>query len=394
MKLKKTVAVILCVAMLAALLLVSAGCNGDLQYYYEDGPQESESPPDALAPQEGASMPGMPVHVDDVDFAAVFDAFAPDTVMVTAGGLSITWEELYFNIYGVIFNELVPGFGGVPDMSHVVPDGRSIAEIVLDHAVDNALMFRSIEFGANEAGVALGDDDLAILELEYESMLLRFGGMDEMLDILWEHDGIRSFELFKYLISINYLAGVLFEARYGANGELLTDADVEAIASIDGYLMAKHILRLKTEDDDDAPRDAIEDVLRQLDAYRGDDFGAFFDTLMHEHSEDGGLFSFPNGYLFQHGDMVPEFYDATVALEIGGHSGIVETVYGFHIVYRIPIDFDAIPASSSRTHDFRTLRLRTAYSVFDFDMLLWRASLTPEFTAAYESLDLASLFAQ
>jgi hypothetical protein len=391
MKLNKTVAALLCASMLLMLAAASAGCNGDMLHYYENGPHESESPPEAHSPPESA---GGPAHTGAIDFAAVFDAFAPDTVMVTAGGLSITWEELFFNIYGVLVSELIPSFGGLPDLSQSMPDGKSIAEVVLELAVDNALMFRAIEFGAVESGVALGDDDLAILELEYESMVSRFGGMDEMLEVLWEHDGIRSFELLKYLININYLAGVLFDALYGENGTQLTDADIEAIVSSDGYLMAKHILRLKTEDDDDAPRDAIEDILRQLDAYRGDDFGAFFDLLMHEHSEDGGLFSFPNGYLFQHGDMVPEFYEATLALEIGGHSGIVETVYGFHIVHRLPVDFDAIPASGTRMNDFRTLRQQIAYSVFDFDMLLWRTSFTPEYSAAYESIDLASLFAQ
>jgi parvulin-like peptidyl-prolyl isomerase len=58
---------------------------------------------------------------------------------------------------------------------------------------------------------------------------------------------------------------------------------------------------------------------------------------MTANTEDPGVASYPDGYLFQSGEMVAEFEDATAALEIGQVSGIVETTYGYHIIYRIPI---------------------------------------------------------
>jgi hypothetical protein len=92
--------------------------------------------------------------------------------------------------------------------------------------------------------------------------------------------------------------------------------------------------------------------------------------------------------------MVPEFYDATISIDIGEFSGIVETMYGYHIVYRLPIDFDAIPSSRARINDFRSLRHITAAGLFDFDLYGWMLSLSAEYTPEFESIDFLALFGQ
>ncbi|MCL2405512.1 MAG: peptidylprolyl isomerase [Defluviitaleaceae bacterium] len=63
--------------------------------------------------------------------------------------------------------------------------------------------------------------------------------------------------------------------------------------------------------------------------------GEDFDTLMATYSEDPGLVTSPDGYVFLEGAMVPEFFTATNNLEIGEISGLVQTIHGFHIVMRI-----------------------------------------------------------
>ena len=67
-------------------------------------------------------------------------------------------------------------------------------------------------------------------------------------------------------------------------------------------------------------------VLERLQA------GEDFDTLRAAYCVDFG--QPPEGYFFVTGAMVPEFYDATVLLEIGEMSGLVRSQFGYHIILR------------------------------------------------------------
>ena len=127
-----------------------------------------------------------------------------------------------------------------------------------------------------------------------------------------------------------------------------------------GYYRAKHIL-LKTVDTDSPITDEegnatgeytpldeatvaekralAEDLLAQLQA--ASDKEALFDQLMAEYSEDtaaDGTLNGADGYTASQGQMVAPFEEAALALEDGAISGIVESVYGYHIILRLPLD--------------------------------------------------------
>ena len=88
-----------------------------------------------------------------------------------------------------------------------------------------------------------------------------------------------------------------------------------------------------------------EDVLAQIRAAA--DPAAKFDELMHEHSEDTGLATNPDGYVAYPGQMVPEFEQGAKALKGGEISGLVESLYGYHILMRIPMDPEQFRASKT-----------------------------------------------
>jgi len=339
-----------------------------------------------------APAPSASIGIHGIDYNAAFASFPPETVMLVAGEYTITWAELYFNIRSVL-NSLYSSYGEIPDLSEIMPDGTTYGDAVLNYAIDNALVYRAIELGAKTYGATLSDDDHMYLYDEYGSIAESYGGMDEFLEILWEEDGINSFDLFYYLYSIPYLAENTFTEQYGANGLLLPDEDVAENTVTGGYLMAKHILRLKSDDGDETPLRETEEILLLLEEYEGDDFDSYFDSLMYDHSEDaGGLSSFPNGYLFQYGDMVPEFYDACMALEIGQYSGVVETTYGYHIVYKMPLNYDEIPMYNYSQYDYRTLRGIIAQGLFNNSISDWVEHLSPVHTSEYDSMDIAEIF--
>ncbi len=102
-----------------------------------------------------------------------------------------------------------------------------------------------------------------------------------------------------------------------------------------GIYGAKHILFLFDESEertDEETKALAEEILSRLNA------GEDFDTLMNEYSEDTGLENYPEGYTFQEGEMVDEFYQAAKSLEIGKYSSLVESEYGYHIIMRIEPD--------------------------------------------------------
>ena len=395
MKLKKIVVVILCFAMIGVLL---AGCDNTQPWFNEnDQPEDDPSSTDSLdqdpSSSDNSSSPDDSDYylLEEIDFEAAFAAFPPGTIMINAGEYIVTWEELYFNIRGAL-TYMASMYGFLPNLSEITSDGGTYADTMMSYAVDNALMFRGLEHGASISGISFSESDYDAMMIDLETLIELYGGEEPFLDLLWEYDGIRNFELFKYLFIVGNLSSITFEAMYGEEGSQLTDEEVAELTVYGGFLMAKHILRLKTEDGDDTPLRETEEIFNQLSTYSGDDLGAFFDELMFEHSEDGGLEMFPGGYLFQAGDMVSAFYDAAVALEIGDFSEIVETEYGYHILFRIPIDYNAIPSAYSRVNDMRSLRSITAMELFDSKIYGWIDQLNVTFTAEFDLVDIAALF--
>jgi hypothetical protein len=73
-------------------------------------------------------------------------------------------------------------------------------------------------------------------------------------------------------------------------------------------------------------------------AHAGEDF----DMLIREYGEDPGMWGNPDGYTFVEGVMVDEFYEATKALAIGEISGLVPSMFGYHIIKRVEPDLDNV----------------------------------------------------
>ena len=93
------------------------------------------------------------------------------------------------------------------------------------------------------------------------------------------------------------------------------------------WMKAQHILVSFGEDDEGYEK--AEKILAEIKA------GGDFDKLMMENTEDPGSFQQPDGYVFKEGQMVEEFYLASLDLEEGEVSEIVATAYGYHIIKKV-----------------------------------------------------------
>lgn len=202
-----------------------------------------------------------------------------------------------------------------------------------------------------ENGVAITDEQ----EAQFQSQI----------DTYEEENGAGSYEKllqasgltedsFHYVNTSGYLFTNLADKLVGEP----TDADLEQYVTDNGIYAVKHILLQTTDEDvtDDEgnvtqtadeynaeQRALAEDLLSQLQA--SDDIEALFDELMNEYSEDGrdsdGSLSAPDGYVATPGQMIEEFETASMALEPGQLSDIVETSVGYHIILRLPVDASA-----------------------------------------------------
>ena len=105
----------------------------------------------------------------------------------------------------------------------------------------------------------------------------------------------------------------------------------------DNFLRCKHVL-IKDEAGDPEKEALAKEIAAKAQA------GEDFDALVAQYGEDPGMAGYPDGYVFTEGDMVPEFYEGSLALEANGVSDPVKSQFGWHIIQRLPLrdeDFEA-----------------------------------------------------
>lgn len=131
-----------------------------------------------------------------------------------------------------------------------------------------------------------------------------------------------------------------------AVGGATTSRHLTGQAAEEGFISADHILIMTVDPATGQPLDdetvaqkraTAEDLLAQLRA--SDDPVTLFSALADEYSEDTGRAANPDGYTFnENSGFVTEFTDAAYALAEGEISDIVESMYGYHILLRKPLD--------------------------------------------------------
>lgn len=402
---KKLLALILCAAV---MMTVFAGCGGQQTDAGDDAAPGVGGDGQASAPIEGigtldgggadsSAEPEEPAH----DFAKASAAFPADEVMFTLDGEEIVWEEFFYWIFQSI-NDHEEVYGVIEDFAAVAYDDVTISQFILENAVISARAYRAIERQAELMGIALDDTAKDEIADQMASAVESAGGEEGFAEYLTANYCTE--ECYEYIVSTYKLRDMCFEELYGAQGEKLATEDLLEHVEADGYMMAKHIL-VKTVDDENKPlsedklkaaRERAEEILEELDAAGADELEAKFDELMNEHTEDGGIAMFPDGYLFQSGDMVQEFETACTELEEGEYSGLVETSYGYHIILRLPINPDVTPMAYSPYLYYGyeyPLRYLAAADMFA-SVLSGTAEEIPcdSETAAVASVDLAAIF--
>lgn len=319
------------------------------------GPKGSDDlgPTDPPAPTDPLDVDGMGVDFlpdNEVDVAQKILGFPGSTALLTVNGVEVSAEEyLYWLGNMTAYYEMMYTYtgGGVLNLDDELSEGLTWGEQLKEIAYQNSVLLAITPEAAAQYGVTLSEDDLAELINQRENNIQNAGGKEQyayQLQAMGINDRA-AFRLDQVSALFNSLQEVYVEkALHGDGAEAITAQEMAAYLEENGILRAKHILLLTKdmetgEEYDDATkaqqRAKAEDILSQL---RADP--TKFDALMNEHSEDTGLTTYPDGYLFGEGDMVAAFENGTKALEVGEISDIIESEFGYHIILRLDADCD------------------------------------------------------
>lgn len=200
----------------------------------------------------------------------------------------------------------------------------------LDTAVDNLAY---IEVGKKV--VTLTDDDKNKITSLKNNIITRYGGQSKYNERIksWGVD-----DRFIDMLCESEIYHSKLEEKIESENDITDDMLKETFKQ--KYRRAKHILFLTqdmttglalSDDEKKAAYEKAQEVF--VRAQSGEDF----DALAKEFTQDPGLASNPDGYVFTDGEMVSEFEDGVDMLQ-NGQMSFVTSSYGYHIIKRLPLD--------------------------------------------------------
>ena len=360
-------------ARIIALILIAAlclacftGCGSDNKPTENASGTDISTENDANA-GETADTPddGEPLTYSTFDYTAAYNSYEPDAVVLTVNGDEITWAEYFGWLYSMM-EQYEMYLGTEFEWTDPFSETQTIEEYTKYYAETMCSQYAVVNGLAKEKGLELNEEEKQYIEdlLLSDAENYANGSVEDFIKYL--EATFMSEEYYRFINTVAIYYQKLFTTLFGENGETMTNEDVEDFIESNGYLYAKHILYLTTDEagealDENAKAEklaAAEAAVAQLKGLSGDALIEKFDEIMMAESEDSGLASYPDGYYFLPGEMVSEFEEGTKALEYNTVSDIIESAYGYHIILRLPIS----PESEySEGYNFRYLAASYAY---------------------------------
>ena len=347
---KKLIALIIVVCLAFAF---AAGC-GSVESTGDAASAETTETP----VQETAA-----VETPALDYDALRAIHADDEIVATVNGREVTWGEyygwLYMNARQVenYFTQMAMYYGMSAGWSESMDDsGTTFAQYAVQSAENTIKQFAAIEAFTEKNGIKLDETALADRLAEQKktdtaSICGEGATEDDLVEKLGEMNlSMDAYELMT-LSNIKYQEN--FKALYGEDSELVSDEDALSYLKENGYMSANHILIMtkadsstgeELSDADKADKKAkADEIYKELAAITDQsELMKRFAELKEEYCEDTGKTTYPDGYTFTEGKMVPEFENAVKALEAYEVSEPVQSDYGYHIILRLPDDPDSV----------------------------------------------------
>ena len=348
---KKLIALIIVVCLAFAF---AAGC-GSVESTGDAASAETTETP----VQETAA-----VETPALDYDALRAIHADDEIVATVNGREVTWGEyygwLYMNARQIenYFTQMAMYYGMSAGWSESMDDsGTTFAQYAVQSAENTIKQFAAIEAFTEKNGIKLDETALADRLAEQKktdtaSICGEGATEDDLVEKLGEMNlSMDAYELMT-LSNIKYQEN--FKALYGEDSELVSDEDAlsylkpstepltQTSPAASGTTAAATGEELSDADKADKKAKADE-IYKELAAITDQsELMKRFAELKEEYCEDTGKTTYPDGYTFTEGKMVPEFENAVKALEAYEVSEPVQSDYGYHIILRLPDDPDSV----------------------------------------------------
>ena len=283
--------------------------------------------------QEGITYEATGIPSDEI-IARVDGNGAPAELLTYQIGYSCSYLDYMLQMYT----------GEGLNLDSALPSGENTRDYIMSESMELLKQQLVLENLTERYGIALSDEaeaELAAARAQYVEQLGEDGYLAELYKLGLSEAG------YDRVTRSSALYTALYDA-YNTPGSALYASDdvLHAYAAGAGYITADHILiptidlatREPLSDEEIAENRAFaEELLAQLRA--SEDPIALFGELADRYSEDAGRATNPNGYTFnQDSSFVEEFKDGAYALEEDEIGDIVESVYGYHILLRRPLD--------------------------------------------------------
>jgi len=263
-------------------------------------------------------------------------------------------------------------------------DGMTPEEYFKEQAADSAVLYRTVKIKGDEMGLGLTEDERAQIEKTILDMIEQAGG-EKAFDRYLESQGLDR-SLYTLILTGPEEYYKIFQNLYGEDGSLHPTEDLVGDYYHSEYIRTRHIVLYLTDENGNPldseskkkQRSKMDDICNRLKA--GEDFG----SLMDEYNEDMGI----NGssISFSYGEMPEDYYQASVSLEPGEFSEILQLDGFLCIINRLPLE------DSFLEENFESIR--DEYATFAFNELLeeWKDDLEIKKTPLYNNIDVRAVY--
>lgn len=352
---------------------------------------------------------------ESIDLSSVTDPFLTTAglnasdVVATVGETEITADQLlYWIAYSADslsqYYSMYSGETQLPWESET--ESGTLADSVKKNALETAALYSLLPQKAQDDALELSQDYRDSFNIAMEQMAAQMEDEKQLEYTLWYYPLTE--QLYTDLCDSEQYNTQIMEHHFGEGGDgYPTDDEVLTYLEDDEQCyFFKHILLLVEEseggedasvsvtDNAEAQKAQIDDLLAQL--RQSSDPITLFDQLMNQYSQDGGLATYPDGYLGSvNADsavgmkMNTPVEQACLALDEGQISDVIEVTadvggyHGYHIVLRLPVEGNVDVA------DYRQSYISTQMTAMQDQWLTENEIVTNE---NYDKLDVATYY--